>query len=125
MLAAGRLLYSFSHLDAQLNVDQADNRADMTLAGAATFVRLPKLATQLESVPVGNELQASLQQLQYIDHACHDLLMNADELGAATRVDWRHAGHRLGLIAREVPRGDWNKQQQRADLDNAGRWKRP
>ena len=50
-LAAAKLLYRFSHLATKLRFDPQTNRATLTLEGAATFVRLPKLAADLEKVP--------------------------------------------------------------------------
>jgi MFS superfamily sulfate permease-like transporter len=48
----------------------------MELRGAATFVRLPRLAAALESVPGSMHLHIVLDKLDYIDHACIDLLSN-------------------------------------------------
>ena len=76
VLAAVKLLHKFSHLEVELKVDKQAGTADLTLTGAATFVRLPKLATALEKVPAQTELRVDLHQLDYIDHACLDLLMN-------------------------------------------------
>ena len=66
---------------------------DLYLEGAATFLRLPKLAAALEAVPANRELHVHFDHLDYIDHACLDLL---DELGEAARRHGRQPGHRLG-----------------------------
>jgi hypothetical protein len=62
------------------------------LEGAATFIRLPKLAATLEAVPPNTELHVHFEQLTYIDHACLDLLMNWERqhetTGGRLVVDW-------------------------------------
>ncbi len=93
VLAAAKLLYSFSHLDVRLEMDRAGGKAFLGLSGAATFIRLPKLATQLEKVPTGSELHVRFQDLGYIDHACLDLLMTwakqHESTGGQLIIDWK------------------------------------
>jgi MFS superfamily sulfate permease-like transporter len=102
VLAAAKLLYTFSHLETGLIIDEPNRRAVLTLAGAATFVRLPMLATELESVPASSELHVDFQRLDYIDHACLDLLMNwakqHETTGGKLVLDWEslHARFRAG-----------------------------
>jgi len=43
-LSAAKLLYTFSHLNTQLDINPTDQTAVLSLYGAATFVRLPALA---------------------------------------------------------------------------------
>ncbi len=91
-LSAAKLLYTFSHLVATLDIDQANRQAVLRLEGAATFVRLPVLAEELEKVPGDVELHVDFQQLDYIDHACLDLLSNWEKQHHATGgtlvIDW-------------------------------------
>lgn len=91
-LAAAKLLYTFSYLQAVLEIDRENKKAVLSLTGAATFVRLPKLATELEDVPPGSELHVDFQHLDYIDHACLDLLMNwakqHESTGGKLVIDW-------------------------------------
>lgn len=75
-LTALKLLYIFSHLEIELRVDAAARRADLKLTGAATFIRLPLLAAELERVPAGMDLHVDLEHLDMIDHACRELLDN-------------------------------------------------
>ena len=62
------------------------------MTGAATFLRLPLLAAKLDEVPRGAELRVDLEQLDYIDHACLDLLMNwarqHESSGGRLVIDW-------------------------------------
>jgi MFS superfamily sulfate permease-like transporter len=75
-LSLARLVYTFSHLQIRFIDDPSRNRATLDLEGAATFIRLPRLAAALEAVPPARELHVQLDHLTYIDHACLDLLMN-------------------------------------------------
>ncbi|TWT34780.1 SulP family inorganic anion transporter [Blastopirellula retiformator] len=92
VLAACKLLYIFSHLEIQREEEPANSRVTLRLIGTATFMRLPVLAKQLESVPDDNELHVNLDRLSYIDHACLDLLVNWEKQhtasGGSLVVDW-------------------------------------
>jgi MFS superfamily sulfate permease-like transporter len=75
-LALLKLLYTFSHLEIRLHTETATNETTVVLDGAATFVRLPKLAAALESIPAGSSVTLNIDGLRYIDHACLDLISN-------------------------------------------------
>ena len=103
-LAAGKLLYTFSRLAIKVDRDEAQNRYHMRLAGAATFVRLPKLAAALEQLPNDADVQVELDRLSYIDHACLELLTawgaQHQASGGRLSIDWDtlHASaHRSSL----------------------------
>lgn len=91
-LAAARLLYTFSHLKARLRLQPEQNSAVLKLEGAATFLRLPRLASKLEQVPPNVELHVDIEQLDYVDHACLDLLMTwakqHEATGGKLAIDW-------------------------------------
>jgi MFS superfamily sulfate permease-like transporter len=105
ILSAVKLLVTFSHLDAQLEFATSRGgrqRATLTMSGAATFLRLPLLAARLDEVPPGAELHVDLERLDYVDHACLELLMNwerqHESTGGRLVIDWGqlHARFRLG-----------------------------
>jgi MFS superfamily sulfate permease-like transporter len=75
-LALLKLFYTFSHLEVRSQTDPASNETTVRLIGAATFVRLPKLAAALETIPAGAKVTVDIKQLSYIDHACLDLIAN-------------------------------------------------
>lgn len=91
-LSAAKLLYTFSHLNVHLHVESGERKAILHLEGAATFVRLPVLAEALEQVPENVELHVDFEHLNYIDHACLDLLINWEKQHEATGgtlvIDW-------------------------------------
>ncbi|MDX2042000.1 MAG: SulP family inorganic anion transporter [Acidobacteriota bacterium] len=84
-----KLLFTFSHLDVQTQVELDSDDTTIVLSGAATFVRLPKLAAALESVPVGTTVKLEIDRLHYIDHACLDLISNwcKQHISRAGRVE--------------------------------------
>jgi MFS superfamily sulfate permease-like transporter len=91
-LAIAKLLHKFSHLETRM--DRApDGSAILTVVGSATFVRLPQLAKVVESVPRGINVHINLEALDYIDHACFDLLMNwskqHEAAGGEVTIDWK------------------------------------
>ncbi len=99
-LSAGKLLLTFSHLGTDLDYDERTHRAVLKLDGAATFLRLPRLAATLDEVPANAELHVDFERLEYIDHACLDLLMNwakqHEASGGNLVIDWSslHANFR-------------------------------
>lgn len=106
-LAALKLLYTFSHLEAHLRHD--DDRGDvchLQLHGAATFVRLPLLASELEQVPPGCELHVDFQELDYIDHACLELMMTwakqHENTGGRLVIDWESLHGRFQPVSRSA-----------------------
>jgi MFS superfamily sulfate permease-like transporter len=95
ILSAIKLLVTFSGLDIQLSTTTGrQGRAETTLfvAGAATFLRLPVLASTLEKVPKGSELHVDFERLDYIDHACLELFITwakqHESSGGQLAIDW-------------------------------------
>jgi MFS superfamily sulfate permease-like transporter len=104
-LAAAKLMYTFSHLLVRVEHVGDEDRYVMHLAGAATFVRLPKLAAALEQIPSDAELHVELDRLTYIDHACMELLtawaQQHEASGGRLVMDWEtlHANFRQNGLA--------------------------
>ncbi|MBX2801229.1 MAG: SulP family inorganic anion transporter [Myxococcales bacterium] len=67
-----KLAWSFSRLDVQ--VEEQHDRIDLRLRGSGTFVGLPILAKALDGVPKGNEVHLHLEDVDFVDHACFELL---------------------------------------------------
>jgi MFS superfamily sulfate permease-like transporter len=92
VLSALKLLYRFSHLDIELKEQPDRARTVLYLRGAATFIRLPKLAATLDGIPASTELHVHFEDLDYIDHACLDLLINWEKqhsaAGGRLVIDW-------------------------------------
>jgi MFS superfamily sulfate permease-like transporter len=73
-LSVLKLLQAFSHLEIKWDEDIVNNRVHIHLHGAATLIRLPMRAASLDEVRPGAEVHVHFEQLDYIDHACLDLL---------------------------------------------------
>lgn len=93
ILSAVKLLLRFSHLDVRVE-GGGQEPFRIQLRGAATFLRLPVLASRLESLPPGSEVHVDLKELTYIDHACLELLMGWTKqhtsTGGEVVIDWNH-----------------------------------
>ncbi len=87
-----KLLYAFSHLAIRREEQPGSNRIDLHLDGTATLIKLPKLAQTLEALQPGSEVHVHIQDLDYIDHACLDLLTNWDKqhktTGGSLTIEW-------------------------------------
>lgn len=112
VLSALKLLFTFSWLDVQLVPEpskQGRARATLRMAGAATFLRLPILAQALEKVPAGTELRFDFSRLDYIDHACFELLSSwsqQHQSGEGTLIlDWKQLHARLQEPQRKTENG--------------------
>jgi MFS superfamily sulfate permease-like transporter len=92
VLSLFKLLYAFSHLKVEWNEDFVTNRVNLHLKGAATLIRLPMLAAELEQVRPGSEVHIHFEDLDYIDHACLDLLSNWEKQheasGGSLQIEW-------------------------------------
>jgi MFS superfamily sulfate permease-like transporter/mannitol/fructose-specific phosphotransferase system IIA component (Ntr-type) len=78
--------------------EDEDDRIHLRLRGAASFIRLPRLASALEKMPLDREVHLHVEDLEYIDHACLDLLdrweMGRIRARAPVRVEWQTLRHR-------------------------------
>lgn len=92
VLTAIFVIYRVSRLQIYLHQDESNRRVDIYLEGAATFIRLPKLASTLEQIPPGTELHVHLDKLAYIDHTCLDLFSmwarQQEQLGSKLIMQW-------------------------------------
>lgn len=91
-LSVAKLIYTFSRLRIQHRGNVQSGRVTLVLEGSATFLRLPKFASALESVPPGTALHIDFRGLSYIDHTCLTLLMNWEKqheaAGGELILDW-------------------------------------
>lgn len=92
LLSLFKLLYVFSQLDIEIEEDFANSCVHLRLSGSATLIRLPMLAAALEQVRPGVEVHVHFENLDYIDHACLDLLSNWEKQHEATKgrlvIEW-------------------------------------
>jgi MFS superfamily sulfate permease-like transporter len=93
-----KLLYAFSHLELRQEENVAEKRVDLYLKGSATLIRLPMLAAALEKFKPNTHVHVHIDELDYIDHACIDLLTNWDRqhraTGGALEIEWEGLSQR-------------------------------
>jgi len=99
-LSLARILYDMANLEVRQKVSDDGLRYDLWLVGSATVVSLPKFAGTLEELPTDIELHVHLEALDYIDHACLDLLVNWEKqhaaMGGTLTMDWDGLQARFG-----------------------------
>lgn len=90
VLSALRLMYQMSHVHFEL--EKNNGRTELHLHGSATFLGLPKLQDVLDQVAPGTELHVHFDELDFIDHACLDLLdefrKRHEATGGQLIVEW-------------------------------------
>ena len=105
-----KLLYAFSHLKISWEEDYDNNRTHLHLNGAATLIRLPMLAAALEKVRPGTEVHVHFEHLNYIDHACLNLLSNWERQHEATAgslvIEWEELSQKYHSRRSSAQAGD-------------------
>lgn len=90
-LSLMKLVYIFSHLVIRKEYAQ-DGKIVVHLNGSATFVALPKLASVLESIEFGREVIVEFDDLEFMDHACIELIDNWQKqyhaAGGRVHINW-------------------------------------
>lgn len=90
VLSIAKLVYTMTRLD--VSVETIDEKSFLHLHGAATFLSLPALADALDSVPANTELHVCMDELDYVDHACLELIMDWEKqhesTGGTLVMDW-------------------------------------
>lgn len=100
-LVVVKLLYTMSHLEITVE-RETDALVRITLKGAATFMRLPRLAAALDAIPPGSEVHIQIDHVSHIDHATLDLLAGFENRHSATGgrviVQWRELRERYRTL---------------------------
>ena len=72
--SVAKLLYTVTHL--KLTTTRDGEAYHVHIEGAATFLRLPALATTLEAVPRSAELHIHIDRASFVDHAALEAIMS-------------------------------------------------
>ncbi|WP_246530827.1 SulP family inorganic anion transporter [Streptomyces bathyalis] len=70
LLAVVKTAWEISHVQVETEDAGADQALRVRVLGNATFLRLPKLLDQLESLPADRSVELNLAGLRHVDHAC-------------------------------------------------------
>lgn len=99
VLSAIKILATVARLSVKLELSRNSAQGRLRLAGAATFIQLPRLAAELEKTPPGTVLNVDFERLTHLDHACLTWLMNWHDQqraqGGGLNVDWDALRDRL------------------------------
>jgi len=114
LLSMAKLLYVFSHLDVRKEESANGDEVDLYLVGSATLIKLPALASELETLKPNAKVRVHIADLDYIDHACIDLLTNWDKqrkaMGGSLDIEWDELKNRYdrrsGTPAAKAARAD-------------------
>lgn len=92
-LSIVKVTYARTHFG--IRVQQSAARSDVYLEGAATFLRLPKLADALNAIPAGQEIHIHLRGLDYVDDASLETIsgfaQQRRDQGADVYIEWQEA----------------------------------
>lgn len=92
-LSAFKLLYTLTHLTVDVE-EKETGELEVDIHGSATFFTLPILADILEGIPPNKEVHLYLVDLNYVDHACLELLMEWEQRyesdGGDVVMEWDH-----------------------------------
>jgi MFS superfamily sulfate permease-like transporter len=98
LMSMAKLLYAFSHLDIRTEESAGGEKVDVYLKGSATLIKLPALASELETLRPNAKVRVHIGELDYIDHACIDLLTNWDKqrkvMGGSLDIEWEGLAER-------------------------------
>ncbi|MBD1552962.1 SulP family inorganic anion transporter [Pseudomonas typographi] len=78
-------------------VPTGEREVELRMSGAATFLKVPALTKVLDSIPAGTRVHVPLGNLNYIDHACLELL---EDWGRANQAN----GSRITIESRGLKR---------------------
>lgn len=112
-LSVLKVIYARTSFAIRIHPSPELRRIDVYLEGAATFLKLPKLADALEKLPLDSRVYIHFKDLDYVDDACLEVLANwqqqRSEKSAEVTLAWDEA---LRLYRDKNPLGRFH----RADL---------
>jgi MFS superfamily sulfate permease-like transporter len=85
-LAVAKTAWEASHIKLEV-IDKGAGPVQAYLSGNATFLRLPKILDDLESLPQDRPVELDLSGLHHLDHACRTALENWAERHSAVGTE--------------------------------------
>ncbi|MFI1197997.1 STAS domain-containing protein [Streptomyces sp. BHT-5-2] len=76
LLAVAKTAWETSQAHLEIHVPSVPGPVQVRAVGNATFLRLPKLLDQLETLPADRDVELDLSGLRHMDHACQAALAN-------------------------------------------------
>ncbi|MCB5186926.1 SulP family inorganic anion transporter [Methylobacillus caricis] len=91
-LSIAKLLYVFSHVSIKPEHQASNNKTVLHLKGSATLLGIPKLVSVLDRLEAGRDIHVQFDDLEYIDHACIELLngwqKQYEMTGGQVTIEW-------------------------------------
>jgi MFS superfamily sulfate permease-like transporter len=88
-------MYARSHLSLRVHDEPVRQRVEVHLEGAATFLKLAKLADTMEKLPADRPIHVYMGSLDYIDHAALEAISGWEQQrkknGQTVDVEWSAA----------------------------------
>ena len=101
--SVAKLLYTVTHL--KLTTTRVEEAYHVHIEGAATFLRLPALATVLEAIPRSAELHIHIERASFVDHAALESIMSwerqAERANGKLVLEWEEI-RQLNRVSRPV-----------------------
>ncbi|SNR77006.1 Sulfate permease, MFS superfamily [Methylobacillus rhizosphaerae] len=92
LLSVAKLLYVFSHVSIRAEHKTHSDRTILHLKGSATLLGIPKLVAVLDRLIAGRDVHVQFDDLEYIDHACIELLSGWQKqyqlTGGKVTIEW-------------------------------------
>ena len=85
-LSVAKTAWEASHIKLEV-IDKGAGPVQAYLSGNATFLRLPKILDDLESLPQDRPVELHLTGLHHLDHACRTALENWAARHSATGTE--------------------------------------
>ncbi len=91
-LSIAKLLYVFSHVSIKAEHNAGGKQTTLHLKGSATQLGIPKLVSVLDNLESGRDVHVQFDDLEYIDHACIELLSGWQKqyqmTGGNVTIEW-------------------------------------
>jgi MFS superfamily sulfate permease-like transporter len=97
-LSIVNLVWRATQVSIHLEAGEYEGHKRLVLAGAATFVRIPKISAALDQISAGSVIHVDASRLHHVDHACLELLerwvVDQRERGTTIFLEWEHVERR-------------------------------
>lgn len=104
-IATAKAFYELSHLDVHIEEASNSNVLTLHLAGAATFLALPKLTEVLQEIAGERDVHLNLERVRYMDHACLQLLTQWERTHRGKLyIDWDQSPTNINTLPRYAKR---------------------
>ena len=106
ILAVAKVLYYTARVRVETEMIEQDKHLEVTIAGAATFLSLPRIADELDNLPGGARVELKIEGLQNADQAIVELVEDwqrqYESTGGQVVVDMPQLQRRAGVTQKRI-----------------------